>query len=111
MARPRRPTDAASRPLKSVPDVLDRQRVMRVQQLKLRVQEADYVVDPAVVAEAILRHSISHMRCWYPRAVRSTAPAQSLTAGDPAITAPIQVTATDDSTSARLDAGAQKHSS
>jgi anti-sigma28 factor (negative regulator of flagellin synthesis) len=36
---------------------------MRTHELKLRIQRADYQVDPAVVAEAMLRHAVSLIIC------------------------------------------------
>lgn len=64
---------------------------MRLQELKLRVQRAEYVIDPAVVAAAMLRHALSQRRCWNPRAVCATPAESSLTSGAPSLTIPIQV--------------------
>ena len=70
---------------------LDNSRGMRMQELKLRVQSADYIVDSVLVAEAMLRHAVSHRRCWNPRAVWAMPAASSSTPGGPARTMPIQV--------------------
>jgi len=70
---------------------LDTSRGMRMQELKLQIQTADYVIDSALVAEAMLRHAVSHRRCWNPRAVWAMPAASSSTPGGPAPTVPIQV--------------------
>lgn len=84
-------------PLKHSAAALDTAAGMRLQELKLRVERADYVVDPALVAAAMLRHAVSHRRCWNPRAVRATPPDSSTTSGAPARTRPIQVSDAADS--------------
>jgi hypothetical protein len=83
--------------LKQSARALDSGRGMRTQELKLRVQRADYVVDPAVVAAAMIRHAISHRRCWNPRTVCRTPPALSTTSAGPSPTVPIQVSGAADS--------------
>lgn len=80
--------------LKRDPAVLDSCRAMRTQELKLRIQRADYHVDPLVVAAAMLRHAVSHRRWWNPIAVRATPPDASATWGSPATTDPIHVNGT-----------------
>jgi len=91
--------------------MLDSCRAMRIQELKLRIQRADYVVDPVVVAEAILRHAVSHRRWWNPVAVCATPPADSATAGSPAMTHPTHVNGTAASAASRLHGGTQTHNS
>ena len=70
---------------------LDTSRGMRLQEIKLRVQSADYAVDAVLVAEAMLRHAISHRRCWNPDALWATPAVSSSTPGRPARTTPTQV--------------------
>ncbi len=84
-------------PLKDRCVSLDTAAGMRLQQLKLRVARADYVVDPALVAAAMLRHAVSQRRCWKPRVLCSTPSASSTTAGAPSRTLPIQVSDAADS--------------
>lgn len=84
-------------PLKPDAAVLDTCRGMRMQELKLRIQRADYVVDPALVAEAMLRHAVSYKRCWNPRTDWATPARFSATFGGPSVTLPIQVSGTADS--------------
>ena len=84
-------------PLKPDAAALDTCRGMRMQELKLRIQRADYVVDPALVAEAMLRHAVSYKRCWKPRTVWATPADFSATFGGPSATLPIQVSGTADS--------------
>ena len=88
-------------PLKHDAEALDIAAGMRLQELKLRVQGADYVVDPALVAAAMLRHALSQRRCWNPRVVCAAPAASSTTSGDPSRTPPIHVRAAADSASAR----------
>ncbi len=76
---------------------LDTCREMRMQAIKLRVQRADYTVDPALVAEAMLRHAVSYRRCWKPPAAWATPPDRSSTPAGPAFTMPIQVSGAADS--------------
>lgn len=40
---------------------------MHVHEIKRRVDESEYEVDPRLVAEAMLRHAISYRRWWNPR--------------------------------------------
>lgn len=77
--------------LKRERDTFDTSRGMRMQEIKLRVQRADYVVDPVLVAEAMLRHAVSQRRCWKPRAAWATPSDSNRTAGGPSATTPIQV--------------------
>lgn len=83
--------------LKRRSEPLDTFCEMHMDEIKLRIQRADYVVDPALVAEAMLRRALSHRRCWKPRAAWETPPDSSLTAGDPSRTTPIQVNPAADS--------------
>ena len=83
--------------LKGERGALDTSRGMRMQDLKLRVERADYIVEPAAVAEAMLRHAVSYRRCWNPRAVWAMPPECSSTPGRPSWTAPIHVSGTWDS--------------
>jgi hypothetical protein len=82
--------DAMIAPLKRGGDALDTCREMRMQELKLRVQRADYDVDPVLVAEAMLRHAVSHRRCWKPRIDCATPSDSSTTSGGPSRTEPTQ---------------------
>jgi hypothetical protein len=97
--------------LKQTARALDSGRGMRTQELKLRVQRADYVVDPAVVAAAIIRHAISHRRCWNPRTVCGTPAALSTTSGGPSPTVPIQVSGAADSAAERSATPTHTHNS
>lgn len=84
-------------PLKHDAAALDTCRGMRMQELKLRIQRADYVVDPALVAEAMLRRAVSYKRCWNPRTDWATPADFSATSGGPSATLPIQVSGTAES--------------
>ena len=84
-------------PLKDDGDPLDTAAGMRLQELKLRVARADYVVDPALVAAAMLRRAVSQRRCWNPRAVCAAPSDSSTSSGGPARTLPIQVSDAADS--------------
>jgi hypothetical protein len=64
---------------------------MTMREIKQRVQSADYAIDSTLVAEAMLRHAVSHRRCWNPRAVWAMPAASSSTPDGPARTLPIQV--------------------
>ena len=97
--------------LKQTARMLDSGRGMRTQELKLRVQRADYVVDPAVVAAAMIRHAISHRRCWNPRTVRTTPAALSTTSAGPSRTAPIQVSGAAASAAERSARATHTHNS
>lgn len=85
------PVQGEDVPLKRETDALDSCHAMRTHELKLRIQRADYVIDPVAVAEAMLRHCLSHRRWWYPIAIRVTPSADSITSGWPVIADPIQV--------------------
>ena len=105
------PADGAGTPLKREPAALDSRGDMHIQELKVRIQRADYVVDPVLVATAMLRHAISYRRCWNPAAVCG-APADSrMISGGPAVTDPIHVTGAASSAAARASQPTQKHSS
>jgi hypothetical protein len=84
-------------PLKDDGVSLDTAAGMRLQELKLRVARADYVVDPALVAAAMLRRAVSQRRCWKPRAVCAAPADSSTTSGAPARTLPIHVSDVADS--------------
>ena len=88
--------DEMGDPLKHDADPLDTCRGMRTQELKLRIQRADYAVDPALVAEAMLRHAVSYKRCWKPCTDWATPREFSATLGGPSATLPIQVSGTAD---------------
>jgi hypothetical protein len=103
--------DATAAALKQTRPALDSDRGMQTQELKLRVQRADYVVDPEVVAAAIIRHAISHRRCWKPRTVLRTPPALSTTSGGPSSTVPTQVSGVADSVAARSAGATHTHNS
>ena len=83
--------------LKHHRDALDSSRGMRLQEIKQRVQSADYDVDPALVAEAMLRHALSQRRCWKPRTSCATPADSSSAFAGPSSTVPIQVTGAADS--------------
>ena len=97
--------------LKPIGPTLDSSIGMRTQELRLRVQRAEYAVEPAVVAEAMLRHAVSHRRWWNPRTVCAAPPADSTTSGGPSTVSPIHVNEAADSVSARMSGAAQTHSS
>ena len=83
--------------LKAATAALDIRCVMRMQDLKLCVERSDYIVDPALVAAALLRKNVSYRRCWKPR-VAWTAPSQSSsTPARPSWTAPIHASGAADS--------------
>ena len=105
------PADWAAEALKGDPRALDSRRAMRTHELKLRIERADYDVDPRVLAEAMLRHAISHRRWWNPVAACSTPPADSLTSGAPEVTLPIHVNGTADSAAERSSGATQTQSS
>jgi hypothetical protein len=85
------PADSAVPPLKRGGGALDSCRAMRTHELRLRIQRADYVVDPALVAEAMFRHALSHRRWWNPVAACGRPAASMTTSGWPAVTEPIHV--------------------
>ena len=105
------PADGTGAPLKRGPAALDSGSAMRTHELKLRIQRADYVVDPVAVAGAMLRHALSHRRWWNPIALRSVPPTDSTTPGSPATTEPIHDSATRSSAAARSSAATQAQSS
>jgi hypothetical protein len=83
--------------LKHDGDALDTSRGMLMQELKRRVQRADYIIYPALVAEAMLRHAVSYRRCWNPRTSWATPPDSNVTWGGPSRTMPIHVNGAADS--------------
>ena len=85
------PADGAGMPLKREGGALDSGRAMRTQELKLRIQRQDYVVDPAAVADAMLRHALSQRRWWNPIAGCATPASRSATSGGPGTTDPTHV--------------------
>jgi hypothetical protein len=91
VTEPPTPAHGGGVPLKRETVALDSCHAMRTHELKLRIQRADYVIDPVAVAEAMLRHALSHRRWWNPIAVRVIPPADSITSGWPATADPIQV--------------------
>ncbi len=97
--------------LKRGPVALDEDHAMRLQELKDRVQRSDYAVDPAAVAAAIIRHTVSYRRWWNPRASCFTPPALSTSSGGPASTLPIQVSGAAASAAARSSRATHTQSS
>ena len=97
--------------LKRTGAALDSTGGMRTQELKLRVQRADYVIDPVAVAEAMLRYAVSHRRWWNPTALCAMPLADNSATGCPATTSPIQVNGTASSATERSSAPMQTHSS
>jgi hypothetical protein len=83
--------------LKREGDPLDISSGMRMQDLKSRVQRADYTVDTTLVAEAMLRHAVTYRRCWNPRTAWATPADSNLTSGGPSRTVPIQLNGAADS--------------
>lgn len=78
--------------LKSADREPDDLLAMRMQEIKRRIQRSEYVVDPRMVAEAMLRHAISYRRWWNPRKACATPAEVRFTVGEPAETRPTQVT-------------------
>lgn len=111
MSREATPADRARPALKGDAPALDTGRGMRTRELKLRIARAEYVIDPRAVAEAMLRHAISHRRWWNPDAACLTPPADSTTCGGPATTVPIHVNAAAASAAARSPGATQTQSS
>lgn len=98
-------------PLKRSGQAFDTSDGMRLQELKLRVQRADYVVDPGVVARAMIRRALSQRRCWKPLTVCAMPSASSVTPGGPSQTVPIQLSEAADSAAARSPGPTQTSSS
>jgi hypothetical protein len=103
--------DPGAPALKPTDPAFDSEHAMRLDDLKMRVQRADYAIDPATVAVAMIRHSISQMRWWNPRTFCVTPAALSATAGGPSATMPIQVSGAADSAAARSSRPTQTHNS
>lgn len=103
--------DAPPAALKRSVEPLDSSPTMRAQEIRSRVQRADYAIDPALVAQAMLRHAISHRRCWKPRAACATPADSSSTPPGPSQTTPIQVSCTADSAARRSASPTQTSSS
>jgi hypothetical protein len=70
---------------------------MRLQELKMRIQRADYYIDPATVAAALIRHAVSHRRWWNPRTATLLPLALNTASAGPCRTLPIHVSAAADS--------------
>ena len=111
MSEPEIPAERTTSGLKRDTWLLDSGRAMRTHELKLRIERADYDIDPLLLAEAMLRHAISHRRWWNPVAACVTPPADSATSGGPATTAPIHVNATAASAAAQSSGATHTHSS
>lgn len=111
MSREPTPAERARPALKCDAGALDTGRGMRTQELKLRIARAEYAIDPRAVADAMLRHAISHRRWWNPVAACLTPPADSTTSGGPATTAPIHVNGAASSAAARSPGATQTQSS
>ena len=103
--------DPATGALKRIDRAFDTERAMRMQELKLRVQRADYVIDPPLVAAAMIRHALSQRRWWNPRTSRLVPAARNTTSGGPSATSPIQVSGAADSAAARSLGATQTHNS
>ena len=82
-----------------------------MEEIKLRIQRANYVIDVAAVAEAMLRHAISHRRWWNPSVVCETPPDVNTTPEGPSATEPTQVNAAADSAASRSARAKHAHSS
>jgi hypothetical protein len=111
MSRAATPADGARPALKREAPALDSGHAMRTQELKRRIELAEYVVDPEAVADAMLRHALSQRRWWNPLADRSTPANDSTTPGSPGPTTPTQVSGTAASAAARSAGATQTHSS
>ncbi len=105
------PADGARPPLKRADASLDSCRAMRIHELRLRIQRADYVVDPVIVAEAMFRHALSQRRWWNPVAVCAPSAASMTTSGWPDATEPIHVNGAAASAAARSSEATQTQSS
>jgi len=103
--------DAGGGALKRTGEGFDTERAMRMQELKLRVQRADYVIDPPLVATAMIRHAVSQRRWWNPRTSRATPASRSTTSGGPSATSPIHVSGAADSAAIRSPGATQTHNS
>ena len=104
------PAHDADAALKPAAVALDSAVAMRIHDLRLRVERAEYPIDPHAVANAMLRHAISQRRWWNPDARCSTPPADSTTPA-PAATDPTHVSATARSAASRSAGATQTHSS
>lgn len=105
------PADGARPALKRGGGALDSCRAMRIHELRLRIQRADYVIDPVIVAEAMFRHALSQRRWWNPIAACGRPAASMTTSGWPATTEPIHVNGTASSAAARSSEATQAQSS
>jgi hypothetical protein len=111
VSRDATPADGARPALKREAATLDSGHAMRTQELKRRVERAEYVVDPEAVADAMLRHALSQRRWWNPLADRSMPASDSTTPGSPERTAPTQVSGAAASAAARSAGATQTHNS
>jgi hypothetical protein len=105
------PADAADPALKREGISLDSGLAMRTHELRLRIEQSQYSIDPHAVADAMLRHAISHRRWWNPCGVRATPPADSVTPGGPSATTPTHVSSAARSAAPRSSGATQTHSS
>ena len=105
------PADGPGTALKRGATALDSAIAMRIHDIRLRFERAEYSVDPHAVADAMLRHAISHRRCWNPAGVRATPPADSRTPGGPSTTEPTHVSGVARSAAPRSPGATQTHSS
>ena len=105
------PADGAGMALKRGDPALDSCRAMRIHELRLRIQRADYVIDPVLVAEAMFRHALSQRRWWNPVAACARPAASITTSGWPATTEPTHVNGTAASAAARSPSSTQTQSS
>ena len=105
------PADRAGIALKADRATLDSCRVMRTQELKLRVQRSEYAVDPSAVADAMLRHAVAQRRWWNPTTDWGSPAASSATPGSPATTDPTHVIGAAASAPRRSPGATHTHSS
>ena len=111
MTEPQTPADTAGPALKRERISLDSRRAMRTHELRLRIEQSQYSIDPHAVAEAMLRHAISQRRWWNPVGVRAEPPADSVTPGAPSATMPTHVSSAAPSAAPRSSGATQTHSS
>lgn len=105
------PVEAEPAGLKQTGAAFDSERAMRLHEIKVRVQRADYAVDPSTVAVAMIRHSVSQRRWWNPRTSCGTPAAFSTSPGGPSVTVPTHVSGTADSAAARSSRPKHAHNS
>ena len=105
------PADGTDPPLKRDDGALDSCHAMRTHELRLRIQRADYVIDPVLVAEAMFRHALSQRRWWNPVAGCARPAASMTTSGWPVTTEPIHVNGVAATAAAQSSGAKQTHSS